>query len=95
MKKVSSKEVLDALNNHDGWISIDGSDVASFKSIYWKQTGKLFTTSLSLSPQAIQTLWTGKRISLLFMVPRCFDVYDPSLEFPLEGLARLLPAVFK
>jgi hypothetical protein len=52
-------------------------------------------TSLPLSKQAIQFLKDGTRLEVWVIVANVDSEYDPSLEFTLNGLSRLLSAVVK
>lgn len=90
-------EALSALNGSLGETSlyVDDREVATFKGLTWKRGKGMVGTVVHLSPLAVQALRSGKLLGLRVNVARVFQVYDPSLEFPLDGLAHLLNAVLR
>jgi hypothetical protein len=68
----------------------DDRHVATYKEPQWKRGNGMIGTVVSLSPLAVQAPRTGKVLDLRVNVGRAFQIYDPSLEFPLDGLGNLL-----
>jgi hypothetical protein len=97
---LSLREAVEALNGEEivakVTLRIDGQPIAAYKSVAWKvATNAAVTTVLPLSFQAVQALHIGKVLDLDVVVPHMFMQYDPSLQFPLDGLGKFLSAVLK
>lgn len=90
-------EALLALNGSLGETSlyVDDREVATYKGPTWKRGKGMVGTVVHLSPLAVQALRSGKMLDLRVNVARVSQVYDPSLEFPLDGLGHLLNAVLR
>ena len=95
------EEAKDALNStgslsNDVSLIVDQQEIATYKRPSWSKLGqKAIATSLILSPQTVQRLSTGKKMEISINVAHVDEEYNQSLEFPLEGLSRLLLAVLK
>lgn len=75
-------------------LTIDDKNIAKYKSPVWHQVRyKALATSLMLSKQTVQHLRRGKKLKILVDVANVDKEYDPSLEFQLKGLSRLMSAV--
>lgn len=92
----STQEAASILNGERVSLTIDGREVAIFKSVAWKagQNGAVMA-ALPLTAEVVSALKRGIKLDFDASVPRAFAQYDPSLPFPLEGLQRLLLAVLK
>lgn len=93
-----AKEALSSNKHLKKWtrLIIDDKEVANYESPNWRKVGnKALTANLILSTQAVQHLRSGKKLKILVLVANVDKEYDPSLEFQLDGLSRLMSAVLK
>ena len=73
---------------------IDDKEIANYKKTTWRKAeNNTLRARLILSKQAIQGLKSGKKLKVLVLVAGVDKEYDPSLEFQLEGLSRLMSEV--
>lgn len=88
-------DALAALNDSDLVLRVD-EKVISKTGGKWVKTksGGLFI-SLPLSNYALQKINTGQLLYLSTNVGHAVEQYDASLDFPLTGIKRLIPAVIK
>lgn len=97
-KLEAAKEALNSTRmlSNDIHLIVDGKAVSSYKRPIWSAVGdNAVATSLPLSKQVIQFLKDGIRLEVWVIVANVDSEHDPSLEFTLNGLSRLLSAVIK
>lgn len=86
---------LKALGETPIQLVVDGKQIAEYPGEWWTPWKDTVIAWLPLSPQNINALRRGRVLSLEVPVAHAFQQYNPSLEFPLDGLARFLSAVLK
>ena|SRR2546428_637886 len=86
---------LEALGTIPIRLVVDGKQIAEYPGGWWTIRKDAVIAGLPLSPQTINALRRGRVLSLEVPVAHVFEQYDPSLEFPLDELARFLSAVLK
>jgi hypothetical protein len=91
----SLADALDALNGEPVSLRVDGQQIAAYQAVPWNPAKEGVVAVLPLEPTAVQSLRYGKVLELKVSVARVFDQYDPSLDFPLQGVGRFLTAVLK
>jgi hypothetical protein len=73
---------------------VDDKEIVNYESPTWRKIGhKALAANLILSRQAIQHLRSGKKLKILVLVASVDKEFDPSFEFKLDGLSRLMPEV--
>ncbi len=89
-------EALEAVNNKAISLYVDEKEIVTFDEVRWRLINESsVATALPLSLATLNALKSGKRLSLLIHTPRYLRIYDPSAEFRLDGLNRLLTGVLK
>ena len=87
---------LEALNPKAIRLAVDGKQVAEYPGGGWWTVRKdAVIARVPLSQQTINAIRTGIVLRLEVPVAHIDEQYDPSLEFPLDGLSRFLSAVLK
>jgi hypothetical protein len=75
-------------------LSVDGDVIAELPSSKWTTgTSPSVLVEIPVDAAGLQKLSTGTELRVAVSVPHCCGRYDPTIDLPLTGLARFLPAV--
>ena len=75
-------------------LSVDGDVIAEIPSSKWTTgTSESALVEIPVDVAGLQKLSAGTRLRVAVSVPDCCGRYDPTIDLPLRGLARFLPAV--
>lgn len=87
---------LEALSTQPIRLLVNSKQVAGYPGGGWWTVRKdAVIARLPLSQQTINALRKGRILNLEVPVAHYVEQYDPSLEFPLDGLSRFLSAILK
>jgi hypothetical protein len=77
-------------------LSVDGDVIAELPSRKWTTgTSPSVLVEIPVDAAGLQKLSTGTKLKVAVSVPDCCGRYDPTVDLPLTGLARFLPAVIR
>ncbi len=79
----------------DIYLDVDEEQLAHYERPTWSVRSGGLTTLLRLPPKAHKAFHSGKILHLRVLVPHVLEMYDPSMEFSLDGLNSLLNAVLR
>ena len=75
-------------------LSVDGDVIAELPSSKWTTgTSESVLVEIPVEAAGLRKLSTGTMLRVAVSVPDCCGRYDPTIDLPLRGLARFLPAV--
>lgn len=78
------------------YLYVDEEEIVTFPQSRWTQLSETtMATHLPLAPPTLAKLQRGNILRVWVFVAHVNEQFDPSLEFPLHGLSRLIPAVMR
>ncbi len=76
-------------------LDVDNRNIGKYVAPSWEVGKETVGALVPLSPLAVESIRLGHVLSLKVNIAHAYEDCDPSLEFPLDGVGRLLNAVLR